>query len=276
MARMQRREFLAGVAAGGVAWACGDNHDGGRFAGLTMAIQSWTFRAFSLEQTLGYIAQLGLTRVELTPHHFAFPATDEAIVEMRNKLASYGLDCVTWGVEWVGADPEANRAVFEYASKLGLHTIGVDPPPESLDSLDALVQEYDLRIGIHNHGPGSRYNRIADVEAALAGRDHRIGCIIDTGHFLRSGEDPIAALRTFEGRVYGVHLKDVAAADPAAPNTIVGEGVLDLVGVFRALRNIGFPRDASLSLEYEANHLAPYDDVVVALEHTSAAAHATA
>jgi hypothetical protein len=46
------------------------------------------------------------------------------------------------------------------------------------------------------------------------------------------------------------------------------------VGVFRALREVGFPDDASISLEHEANPEAPYDDVAAALAHAAAAARA--
>lgn len=281
---MHRRRFLralgAGAAAGALGLAgagagagCGDN-DRGRFGGFTLAIQSWTFRFQPVEGALASVASLGLTRVELSPGagHFGYPATDEQIAGMRALLADHGLDCVTSGLEPVGPDHEQNRAVFEYARKLGLRTIMVDPAPEALDSLDALVREYDLRIGIHNHGPGSRYSRIADVDAALAGRDRRIGCIVDTGHYTRAGEDPVEALRHFAGRVYGVHLKDVAAPSAAAPDTILGEGVVDLAGVFDALRAIDLPGDASLSVEYEGNPEMPYDDVVVCLDNAARAA----
>jgi inosose dehydratase len=269
---MRRREFLGAMGGAAALAACGDNLVPGRFWGLDPAIQTWTLRAYSVDDALGMIASLGLTRAELSPQagHLGYPATDDQIAAMRAKLAANGLDCVTSGLEPVSGDADANRAVFEYAKKLGLRTIMVDAPPESLDSLDELVGEYNVRIGIHNHGVGTRYSTIADVQAALAGRDRRIGCIIDTGHYTRAGVDPIEALHTFAGRVYGVHLKDVAAANPAAPDTILGEGVLDLVGVLRALREIRFPADASLSIEYEAN-LAPYDDLIVALDHLAIA-----
>jgi len=265
-ARPNRRTILRSAALGALALACKSGPEG-RFGELT----------FSIEEALGFIAELGLTRVELSPQasHFGFPATDDQIAEMRARLAAHGLDCVTSGLEPVTGDHEMNRAVFEYARRLGLRTIMVDAPPESLDSLEELCAEYDLRIGIHNHGPGFRYNTIADVQSALAGRDRRIGAIVDTGHYTRSGVDPIEAFHTFAGRVYGVHLKDVLAANPAAPDTIVGTGVLDLVGVFRALRDIQFPGDASLSLEYEANEVAPYEDIVVALDNVAAAVKAS-
>lgn len=269
---MRRREFLGAMGGAAALAACGDNLVPGRFWGLNPAIQTWTLRAYSVDDALRMIASLGLTRAELSPQagHLGYPATDDQVAAMRAKLAANGLDCVTSGLEPVSGDADANRAVFEYAKKLGLRTIMVDAPPESLDSLDELVGEYNIRIGIHNHGVGTRYSTIADVQAALAGRDRRIGCIVDSGHYTRAGVDPIEALHTFAGRVYGVHLKDVAAANPAAPDTILGEGVLDLVGVLRALREIRFPADASLSIEYEAN-MAPYDDLIVALDHLAIA-----
>ena len=43
----------------------------------------------------------------------------------------------------------------------------------------------------------------------------KIGCCIDTGHFLRSREDPVDAAEAFAGRTYGVHLKDVKDAKTA-------------------------------------------------------------
>ncbi len=272
---LTRRGVLAAAAALPFA-ACGDNLRPGRFGGFVVGIQSWTFRNFAVADALAMIASLGIHRVELSPQagHFGFPATADQIAAMRALLAEDGLDCVTSGLEPVSGDAGVNRQIFEYARALGLRTIMVDAPPESLDSLDELVREFDIRIGIHNHGPGTRYATIDDVGAALAGRDRRIGCVVDTGHYTRAGVNPIDALLAFSGRVYGVHLKDVAAAVPGAPDVILGEGVIDLVGIFRALRYTGFPRDGSLALEYEANPTAPYDDVVTCLANAAAAANA--
>ncbi len=268
-----RRDVLKALA---LLAACGDNTRADRYGGFIMAIQSWTFRFSPLDDALDLVAATGVHRVELAPGagHFGFPKTDDEITEMRAKLAARHLDCVTSGLEPVSGDAAMNRAVFEYAQKLGLHTIMVDAPPESLDSLDVLVADFDIRIGIHNHGPGSRYSSIADVQAALDGRDDRIGTVVDIGHYTRAGVDPIEALHTFAGRVYGVHLKDVVAAEPGAPDTILGEGVVDLAGVFRAIRETNVPRDASLSIEFEANPTDPYADVLVCLANAAQAIRA--
>lgn len=266
---LDRREFLAGTTAGlaglAVGGGCGDNT--GRFGRFTamLSIQTWTFRQFPIDVALDWVDQLGFARVELGSNHFSSTAADAAVDAMRAAIAARGLECVTAGLELPTADAAANRHLFEYARRLGLRTLLVDPTADSFTSLDALVAEFDVRAGIHNHGPGTRYPLIADVLAAVAGHDPRIGSILDTGHCLRSGEDPVDAIHRLAGRLYGLHLKDVATATADAPDVILGHGALDVEGVLVALRDVGVPADASLSIEYEANPDAPYDDVAAAL-----------
>lgn len=271
-----RRDFVRTLGGTAVLAACGDNQVD-RFAGFTMGVQAWTFRAFSLGEALDMTAALGFARIEVSsaiPSHVTFPAADSEIDALADAIADRGLECVTSHVEPLGTDDAANRAVFDFARRLGSRTIMLDAPAEARDSLERLIDEYDIRIGVHNH-VGLRYTTIEDVRAAIDGRDPRFGTIVDTGHYTRLGIDPVEALHTFAGRVVGVHLKDVAAADPAAPDAILGQGVVDVVAVFRALRDIGFPRDATLSLEYESNPDAPYDDVAAALAYAEQAARAS-
>ena len=47
---------------------------------------------------------------------------------------------------------------------------------------------------------------------------------------------------------------------------ILGRGHLDLNGVFKALKKIGFPADGALSLEYEENPENPMDDIRACLQ----------
>jgi sugar phosphate isomerase/epimerase len=84
------------------------------------------------------------------------------------------------------------------------------------------------------------------VQDALRGQPEWIGACVDTAHFLRSGEDPVQAVRRFGKRVYAVHVKDVK---DRTRYTLLGEGDLDLVGFLRTLQRIGFK--GCLALEYE-------------------------
>ena len=133
-----------------------------------------------------------------------------------------------------------------------------------------------MRLGIHNHGPYFRYDKIADVEASLAGRHPGFGACVDAGHFIRSGEDPVEALRRLGPRVHGVHLKDFAGEGLFAEGRILGQGKLDLDAFFRALREIGFGPEQALSLEYEEHPDDPIPDVEACLRAASEAAERVA
>lgn len=280
-----RRGFLGaiggGLLGGGLALGCGGSSEpSDRFAGFQLGIQTWSFRVFPLEEALAMAARLGLAHVELTPgeaepgRHLRFPASDAEIDALRATIAGHGLGCFTSHVAPTGVDYPIDRAACAYGRRLGLRTIMATEVPATLAELDALVAEFDIQIGLHNH-TGSRFSSIDDMRTALAGRDPRVGTIIDTGHYTRVGLDPIEAIRTFAGRIHGLHLKDVAAANATAPDAVLGEGIVDLTGIFRALREIELPADATISLEYESNPFMPYDDLARALDHAATAAHAS-
>jgi inosose dehydratase len=125
--------------------------------------------------------------------------------------------------------------------------------------------EYDIRIAVHNHGPGTLYDKLESVTNAIRDHDSRIGACVDCRHFLSSGEDPIHCIRELADRVYGVHLKDQAEVGKKSENVVLGKGHLDVVSLFKALRQIKFPADGALSLEYEANRDNPIDDLKACL-----------
>src|SRR5262249_17566009 len=57
------------------------------------------------------------------------------------------------GVGGSGRAPAPNRRKFEFARALGVRYLSADPSPDSFDSLDMLVAEYNIGIAIHPHGP---------------------------------------------------------------------------------------------------------------------------
>ena len=87
------------------------------------------------------------------------------------------------------------------------------------------------------------------------------GACVDTGHVLRSGEDPVKWIRELGPRVHDVHLKDASA--PKVFN-ILGQGKLDVLGTLKALKDIKFT--GLLALEYELNEKDPVADIKKCLE----------
>src|SRR5206468_12501593 len=108
-------------------------------------------------------------------------ATDEQIMEVRKLAAMAGLKVTAQGVNRFSKDHAANKKVFEFARKLGIRTITANPQPdaETFASLDKLVAEFDMRIAIHNHGPGALYDKVEGVVKAIKDHDKRIGACVD-------------------------------------------------------------------------------------------------
>jgi sugar phosphate isomerase/epimerase len=180
---------------------------------------------------------------------------------MKQRVAELGMTISAHGVNGFGKDAAANRRAFEFAKALGIRTITADPAPESFDNLNDLVQEFDMRIAIHNHGPGHRYNKAVDVLRAIEDRDERIGACADLGHYIRSGERATDVIRLLRGRLYGIHLKDFAEMKADAKGVVLGQGHLNVPAVFQALLQVDFPADGALSLEYEENPQDPIAEI---------------
>ena len=246
------------------------------YGGFAMGIQSYSLRAFGVEGALDHIRALGLHWVEFFRHHYP-PTEDPAKIAAMNKsLAKRDISVSAHGVQSFDDNHEANRRFFRFAKRAGIKNISANPKPNAFQSLDRLVKEFDIRIAIHNHGPGASYDKAAQTLKAVQAYDTRIGFCADLGHYIRSGEDPVKVVHLLGNRLYGVHLKDFAEKKKSTKGVIIGQGHLDVQAVFAALRQVGFPADGALSLEYEENHQNPIDDIRECLAVASKAAQAAA
>ncbi|HUY32319.1 MAG TPA: sugar phosphate isomerase/epimerase family protein [Pirellulales bacterium] len=267
-ASLSRRTFL-GVAAGaaGCAWvgralrAAEYIAADGKPGGFLLGIQSYSLRHYKVEEALRHVHEFGLHSIEFFDGHFSHESSPAQIDAMKKRCAALDIKILGHGVDGFGKDHEANRKYFEFAKRAGIRNLSADPSEDAFDSLDKLVAEYDIRIAIHNHGPGARYDKIADVLNAVKGRHKNIGACADLGHYIRSAEDPIKAITLLQGRLFGIHLKDFAEPRGDAPGVILGKGQLDVDGVFQALKKVKFPADGCLSLEYEEHPDNPLADI---------------
>ncbi len=228
---------------------------------LKLGLQLYSLRKFPLDAALKHAKDLGFEQVEFYSGMFPLNSSDEKIAEVVGKVKELGLTISAHGVNGFGKDFDANRRVFEFAKKVGLKTITAGPSPESLDNVNDLVKEFNIRIAIHNHGPKDRFNKVADLLRAIEGRDERIGACADLGHYIRSGEKPVEVIRSLKGRLFGVHLKDFATMEDKAKGVLLGQGHLQCDAVFDAMVQAKFPADGALSLEYEENEDNPIEDI---------------
>jgi sugar phosphate isomerase/epimerase len=227
-----------------------------------MGIQSYSLRGYlkdgkaDLDKALAVTKDLGLHYWESYPAHIPTVTDPAEIARYKQKVAAEGISVIGYGVIHFSKNHDANKRIFEFAKQLGLGYLSADPDPDSFDSLDKLTEEYGVAVGIHNHGPGHRYAMIDTIAAAIKDHSPKVGCCVDTGHFLRSREDPVRAVEVFGKRVYGVHLKDVK---DATKFTVLGKGDLRTADLLKVLAHNKY--DYCLALEYEESEQNPADDL---------------
>jgi len=236
-----------------------------------MGLQSYSLRGYNaggkpdVEKALAITQELGLHYWEAYPAHFPITAAVDEIARYKKQASAHGVTVNGYGVVAFSKDHESNRKFFEFAKAFDLGYLSADPTPDSFDSLDKLVEEYGIGVGIHNHGPGHRYALIDTIAAAIKNHHPKIGCCIDTGHFLRSKEDPVRAAEVFGKRIYGVHLKDVKE-DKNAENekermkfTVLGKGDLRTADLLKVLAGLDY--QYGVAVEYEENVMNPVEDI---------------
>jgi inosose dehydratase len=281
---VSRRNFMiASAAAAGATWfdlpkLFADTRDASfkKYGGFPMGIQSYSLRGFGVDGALEKTHELELHHIEFFRAHFPPTLNADKLNEMKAKLKKLDISISAHGVQGFNKNHAANEQFFKFAKAAGIRNISANPTPDSFDSLDKLVKAYDIRIAIHNHGPGASYDKPADVLKAVKTRDKRIGFCADLGHYIRSGVDPVKVLHEAGDRLFGVHLKDFADQKKRTKGVILGKGHLDVKGVFKALKAVKFPADGALSLEYEENPKNPIEDIKQCLAIASEAAMAVA
>lgn len=229
--------------------------------GWKVSCAQYTFRRFTLYETLDMLAKLGVCRVEpafflrLDPKRpklrVNVSLTPDQRKELKTRLADSGIAMASFYCR-LGADEAAGKRTFEFAKEMGVETLVSEPPVEALDVIEKLCEEYKINLAIHNHPkkPGYKYWNPVNVAAACKGRSRRIGACCDTGHWVRSGLDVVACLKKMEGRIRSIHLKDVLEwGNPKARDVPLGTGKANYAAALAELKRQGF--QGIMAVEYE-------------------------
>lgn len=234
-----------------------------KIGGFATGTQSYSFRQFSALEAIERTAEAGGRTIEFYPGQRFSPqepelkwdhdASDEMIAQVEEYLARLDVLAVNYGVVEIPQDEDEARKVFDFARRLklrGITTSSVD----SIDTIEALAKEYEIKVAFHNHPrrddwPAYRLWDPQYLRELLDGRDSRVGACADTGHWIRSGLDPIESLTLLDGRIVSVHLKD--RQEPDGHDVILGTGRGKVGEVLEELKRQGFT--GHISVEYEHN-----------------------
>lgn len=216
---------------------------------MNLGMASYTFRKFSLEDTVAMTNRLGLERIAFKSFHLPLESTDEEIRSIASKVRATGLDLYGCGVVYMQNEEEADRA-FHYAHTAGMRMIIGSPAPKLLEMVNKMVNKYDIKLAIHNHGPDDEhYPTPESAYVKIKDLDPQVGLCIDIGHTMRAGVDPSESAEKFRDRLLDVHIKDVTAAAKEGQTVEIGRGVIDIPRFLKTLLNLNY--EGSVSFEFE-------------------------
>jgi sugar phosphate isomerase/epimerase len=213
-------------------------------------VASYTLREFSTEQALDMTLRCGVNRITFKSMHLPLDA-DKATIEKTVALCKdKGVALYGGGVIYMKTKEEVDQA-FEYAKMAGMDMIVGVPNHELLEYVEGKVKETDIKLAIHNHGPGDKlYPSAESAYVLIKDMDKRMGLCIDIGHTKRIGRNPEQDVKDFFDRVFDIHIKDVTKAEHEGKTCIIGRGVIDFPAFLKAIVKLDYK--GTLALEYEA------------------------
>ena len=218
-------------------------------APFELGIASYTFREFTLEETIAMTARLGIKNLCLKSMHMPLDSSQEEIKTMAAKVTTAGIDLYGGGVIYMKSVEEVDHA-FAYATYAGMDLIVGVPEHALLEQCNAKVKETGIKLAIHNHGPGDKkYPTPESAYKLIKDMDPGMGLCVDIGHTARIGEDPIEDTRKYMDRVHDIHIKDEDKADPSGKPCEIGHGVIDIPGFLKMLLEENYSK--IVSFEYE-------------------------
>ena len=214
-----------------------------------LGLASYTLRQFKLEETLAMTKRVGLKNICFKSMHMPLDSTPAQIRATVQKVKDAGLNLYGGGVISMKKEDQINQA-FDYAKAAGMKVTIAAPSPEMLPVIEKKVKQYDIKVAIHNHGPGDDlFPTPAVALRHIRNLDRRIGMCHDIGHTKRYGSDPIAETKLCGDRLHDVHIKDVSAANKNGHGVEIGRGVIDIPKFLRTLIKMDY--DGIVSFEYE-------------------------
>lgn len=194
-------------------------------AAITIALQTWTLRQLptenrpiSFEEAVKIMRAAGIDEVEIAGGNTWWSGERKRSVDLNADEKKRLREVLEENnVRAVGLGGSPGRPLdFEFAKEFGLQFVQGEPEYKDLVEVSKRAAEYGIRYSLHNHPKASRYWDYRETLKRVQDCDPALGFCPDTGHFLRSGIDPLEVVRAFKGRMVSIHLKDLDGANPEA------------------------------------------------------------
>lgn len=228
-------------------------------ADLKLGVASYSFRKFSRTQAIQMTKQLRTPYLNVKSFHLALESSPAEIEAAKKEFADAGIVIVGIGnVDFQKEDDTDIRSKFEYAKGLGAPLIVCAPTQVTLPKLGKFVQEYDIKIAVHNHGPEDKhFPTPQSVLKIVSDMDPRCGLCIDIGHTARTGVDVVQSIAEAGTRLLDMHVKDLSDMRVKESQVAVGEGKMPFPEIFRQLVKMKYKGSVNLEYEIEDNNPMP-------------------
>jgi sugar phosphate isomerase/epimerase len=212
------------------------------------------------------IKAAGFDAIELWIAHLEpLRATPEMIATANQILRDHGVKLISYtaGFGQPGVTREDATRIFQTASAIGAPVLAQGFHPANGPLVRELGERYDIRMGLENH-PQKTAQEVIDTVAPFA---PWVGSAIDTGWFATQGFDAVRAVHELRDYLVHVHLKDITAVG-GHETCALGDGVVDIPGVLRALKEIGYA--GAVTIEHEPYDHDPTEECRVSRERAAA------
>lgn len=246
-----RRTFIAGTAALAALSRIPVRAGRSSAGGLKLGVATYSLRKFSRPEAIEMLKKLNVSYVSIKSFHLTHETPLAELTGQSQEFRDAGLTVLSGGNIDLKNPPEL-RSMFEYAKACGMPMMVCAPKMETLDQVEALIKEFDIKTAIHNHGPEDKFFPSPEsVLNAIKDRDPRMGLCVDIGHTTRTGADVVEWTRRAGPRLFDVHVKDLRDLMDKRSQCDVGEGAMPIVSLFRELKRMNY--QGGVMLEYEIN-----------------------
>lgn len=260
---MTRRQWAASLAGTAGAFALANPLEAQEYkvakADIKLGLCSYSFRKFPRAQAIQMAKQLGTPYINIKSFHLPLESTPEQIDQAVKEFHDAGLIIVGGGTfrfpKW---DEAEIRHAFEYAKRAQMPLMVVMPERDILPKLGKFVEEYNIKIAVHNHGPEDK--NFPTPQSALKivkDMDPRCGLCIDIGHTARTGVNVVEAVAEAGSRLLDMHTKDLKDMRVKESQCDCGDGKMPFPAIFEQLVKIGYKGCANLEYEIHENDPMP-------------------
>jgi sugar phosphate isomerase/epimerase len=228
-------------------------------ADIKLGVASYSFRKFSRAQAIQMTKELGTPYINIKSFHLPLDSTPQQIDQAVQEFHAAGLTIVGGGtISFPKYDEAEIRHAFEYGKRAGMPLLVVMPARDVLPKLGKFVEEYKIKIAVHNHGPEDK--NFPTPQSALAivkDMDPRCGLCIDIGHTARTGVDVVESIAEAGPRLLDMHVKDLKDLRVKESQCDCGDGKMPFPQIFQQLAKMEYQGCANLEYEIHADDPMP-------------------